>query len=193
MRPARTGADLPDAPAVPAPAPVGRAHHSVALDERAPVGALDAARAATCSSSSLSRCAASVDASPAGRSCAGHVRPDRVEQLARSCARPSPSATISAVLAVDAVVDVLLELARAASHTGGPWPGQSTSKSSRIRSRVEREQVAGHRAAVGAMKTLPSPSTASPVKHAPSRDQREVVQQALSASTNRRRPPIPNR
>ena len=79
----------------------------------------------------------------------GHVRPDRVQQLLDRAAALAERRD-QAALAIQAVRDVLVELARAASHTGGPWPGQSTSKSSRSAQPLERQQVAGHRARIGA-------------------------------------------
>ncbi len=51
----------------------------------------------------------------------------------------------------------------AGSHTTGPCPGQSASRSSERRRRSE-SRYADSEPSPGAMKTLPSPSTVSPVK-----------------------------
>ena len=63
--------------------------------------------------------------------------------------RPSPSAAIRPRSRSRRCAMYSSSLA-CASHTGGPWPGHSTLKSSRRRRRASAEQVAGHRAAVGA-------------------------------------------
>ena len=109
------------------------------------------------------------DAPPASPSPAaasiGDLRPHRVEQFLDRAPAFSQRQQ-QAVLAVDAVGEVVVQL-RPRVPNGRPVARTQHIESSRTAQARERQQVPDMAPRYGLMKTLPSPSTASPVKQAP--------------------------